>query len=140
MANTKKSEKEPSPEEILNGFQTLRAEQRTLSGKLSEFELDLNEHKMVIETLKNVNEDRKCFRLIGGILTERKVKDILPVLVSNQEKLKDFIDKLHEQIGKKGQEINEYREKHNIKFRGLDNPKQEEHPSSSEARGNVLVS
>lgn len=41
----KKSDKPLSPEEILNGFQTLRAEQRALSGKLSEFELDLNEHK-----------------------------------------------------------------------------------------------
>lgn len=95
---------------------------------------------MVIETLKNVNEDRKCFRLIGGILTERKVKDVLPVLITNQEKLKEFIEKLHEQISKKGQEINDYREKHNIKFRGLDNPKQDEPVSSTEARGNVLVS
>lgn len=41
----KKSTKAPTPEEILNGFQTLRAEQRALSGKLSEFELDLNEHR-----------------------------------------------------------------------------------------------
>lgn len=41
----KKSEKGPSHEEILNGFQSLRAEQRALSSKLSEFELDLNEHK-----------------------------------------------------------------------------------------------
>lgn len=41
----KKSTKGPSPEDILNGFQTLRAEQRALSGKLSEFELDLNEHR-----------------------------------------------------------------------------------------------
>lgn len=143
MANIqkKKSDKGPTPEEILAGFQNLRAEQRALSGKLSEFELDLNEHRMVIETLKNVNEERKCFRLIGGILTERKVKDVLPVLTTNQEKLKEFIEKLHEQISKKGQEINEYREKHNIKFRGLDNPKQDEQPvTSTESRGNVLVS
>ncbi|XP_028154384.1 prefoldin subunit 2 [Diabrotica virgifera virgifera] len=138
----KKSDKGPTPEEILTGFQNLRAEQRALSGKLSEFELDLNEHKMVIETLKNVNEDRKCFRLIGGILTERKVKDVLPVLVTNQEKLKEFIEKLQEQITKKGSEINEYREKHNIKFRGLEPTKQDEQPvaSTTEARGNVLVS
>ncbi|KAG5874052.1 hypothetical protein JTB14_034628 [Gonioctena quinquepunctata] len=142
MANTKKkSDKTNTPEEILNGFNSLRAEQRALSGKLSEFELDLNEHKMVIETLKNVNEDRKCFRLIGGILTERKVKDVLPVLITNQEKLKEFIEKLQEQISKKGQELNEYREKHNIRFRGLDNPKQDEQPVvPTEARGNVLVS
>ncbi|KAJ8959274.1 hypothetical protein NQ314_006302 [Rhamnusium bicolor] len=137
----KKSEKSLAAEEIVNGFQTLRAEQRALSGKLSEFELDLNEHKMVIETLKNVNEDRKCFRLVGGVLTERKVKDVLPVLISNQEKLKEMIEIINEQIGKKGQEINEYREKHNIRFKGLENPKQEEQPlSSTESRGNVLVS
>lgn len=40
-----KKSKEISPEEILNGFQTLRGEQRNLATKLSEFELDLNEHK-----------------------------------------------------------------------------------------------
>lgn len=98
---------------------------------------------MVIETLKNVNEDRKCFRLIGGVLTERKVKDVLPVLISNSEKLKEFIDKLNEQITKKGQEINEYREKYNIRFRGLDNLKGEEEATSQtpeSSRGNVLVS
>ncbi|KAJ8942236.1 hypothetical protein NQ318_003083 [Aromia moschata] len=140
-AQDKKSDKGPTPDEILSGFQTLRAEQRALSGKLSEFELDLNEHKMVIETLKNVNEDRKCFRLIGGVLTERKVKDVLPTLITNQEKLKEIIEKLNEQISKKGQEINEYREKHKIRFRGLDNPKQEEQPLvATESRGNVLVS
>ncbi|XP_056632132.1 prefoldin subunit 2 [Diorhabda sublineata] len=143
MANIqkKKSDKGLTPEEILAGFQNLRAEQRALSGKLSEFEVDLNEHRMVIETLKNVNEERKCFRLIGGILTERTVKDVLPALTTNQEKLKEIIEKLHEQISKKGQEINDYREKHNIKFRGIDNPKQDEQPvTSTESRGNVLVS
>lgn len=47
MANNlkKKNDKGLSAEEILNGFQTLRAEQRALTGKLSEFEFDLNEHK-----------------------------------------------------------------------------------------------
>lgn len=43
----KKSNKGPSPEEVLNGFQALRADQRNLATKLSEFELDLNEHKLV---------------------------------------------------------------------------------------------
>ncbi|KAL1491823.1 hypothetical protein ABEB36_012360 [Hypothenemus hampei] len=139
----KKAGKGLDPQEILTGFQALRSEQRNLSTKLSELEVDLNEHRLVIETLKNVNEDRKCFRLIGGILTERKVKDVLPVLITNSEKLKEYIEKLNEQITKKGQELNEYREKHNIRFRGLDSNKAEE-TSAAElpepSRGNVLVS
>ncbi|KAF7277819.1 prefoldin 2 [Rhynchophorus ferrugineus] len=138
----KKAGKGPDPQEILAGFQALRAEQRNLTTKLSEIELDLNEHKLVIETLKNVNEDRKCFRLIGGVLTERKVKDVLPVLVINQTKLQELIDILNEQITKKGKELNDYREKYNIRFRNLENSKQEtEEPQAGESsRGNVLVS
>ncbi|XP_066261507.1 prefoldin subunit 2 [Euwallacea similis] len=140
----KKAAKGPDPQEILAGFQALRTEQRSLSSKLSELEVDQNEHKMVIETLKNVNEERKCFRLIGGVLAERKVKDVLPILITNFEKLKEVIEKLNEQITKKGQEINEYREKFNIRFRGLDNLKGEEAVSAQtgecSSRGNVLVS
>ncbi|VEN63270.1 unnamed protein product [Callosobruchus maculatus] len=128
--------------EILNGFQALRQEQRALTSKLSEVETDVNEHKMVIDTLKNVNEDRRCFRLVGGILIEQKVKDVLPGLMTNHAKLTEVIGKLNEQVIKKGQEINEYREKHNINIVGLDNPKPEEAPAAapSEPRGNVLVS
>lgn len=97
---------------------------------------------MVIATLKNVNEDRRCFHLVGGILTERKVREVLPSLVINLDKLKELIEKIKDQIQKKGVEINEYREKYNISFRGLDNPnpKQEEQVSTAESRGNVLVS
>lgn len=41
----KKSAKTSSPEEILNGFQNLRQDQRNLTSKLTEFEADCNEHK-----------------------------------------------------------------------------------------------
>lgn len=34
-----------SNEEIVQGFQRLRSEQRQLANKLSELEMDLNEHK-----------------------------------------------------------------------------------------------
>ena len=34
-----------SNEEIIQGFQRLRTEQRQLANKLSELEMDLNEHK-----------------------------------------------------------------------------------------------
>ncbi len=34
-----------SNEEIIQGFQRLRTEQRQLASKLSELEMDLNEHK-----------------------------------------------------------------------------------------------
>ena len=96
--------------------------------------------RMVIETLKKVTEARKCFRLVGGVLTERKVKDVLPVLMSNGEKLEDLIQKLNEQLEKKGIEINDYKEKHSIRVQGQGDHREENNTLPSESRGNVLVS
>jgi hypothetical protein len=40
----------------------------------------------VIETLREVQQkspERKCFRMIGGVLVERNVKEVLPALEAN---------------------------------------------------------
>lgn len=97
--------------------------------------------RLVIETLKNVNEDRKCFRMVGGVLTERKVKDVLPVLITNTEKLTELIAKFNEQLVKKAEEINEYREKYNLNLCGQMGLKEEEQSAqeASKSRGNILV-
>lgn len=97
---------------------------------------------MVIETLKNADENRRCYRMIGGVLVEKQVKDVLPVLTANKEKLTELIGKVNEQLVKKGSELNEYREKHNIRVQGQDDLKRQEDgkESKAESRGNVLVS
>lgn len=96
---------------------------------------------MVIDTLKNVNDDRKCFRMIGGVLCERTVKEVLPVLQNNSEQLSVVIDAVTEQLSKKGTEINDYKEKHNIRIRGQDDIEEDtkDAANSNDTRGNVLV-
>lgn len=44
-------------------------------------------HRLVIDTLKDVDASRKCFRLVGGVLVERTVKEVLPALESNKEQV-----------------------------------------------------
>ena len=44
-------------------------------------------HRIVIDALKKVDEGRKCFRMIGGVLVERTVKEILPALQLNSEQV-----------------------------------------------------
>ncbi|XP_015609331.1 prefoldin subunit 2 [Cephus cinctus] len=147
MASDKKSGKSTSKggnsnEEIFAGFQTLRNEQRMMANKLSEMEMELNEHKIVIDTLKNVDPKRKCYRMIGGILCERTVEDIMPTLVSNKEQLIKVIDALNDQLTKKGVEINEYKEKHNIRIRGQDELQRQEEDDTkegTESKRNAIV-
>ena len=43
--------------------------------------------RLVIETLKEVEKDRKCFRMIGGVLVERTVNEVLPALELNKEQV-----------------------------------------------------
>ncbi|XP_033212723.1 prefoldin subunit 2 [Belonocnema kinseyi] len=143
MASEKKSLKSSpkggkSNEEIFAGFQTLRNEQRIMASKLSEMEMELNEHKIVIDTLKNVDPKKKCYRMIGGILCERTVEEVMPALVTNKEQLTKVIESLNEQLTKKGVEINDYKEKHNIRIRGQDEIPQHDE-DSKEAKRNAIV-
>ncbi|KAJ4441507.1 probable prefoldin subunit 2 [Periplaneta americana] len=138
--DSKKSKaKGKTNEEIFNGFQALRGEQRHMANKLSEMELELHEHKIVIDTLKEVDGNRKCFKMVGGVLCERTVKEVLPVLISNRDQLAKFIESLTEQLSKKGQEVNEYKDKYNIKIRGQDEHSSEAEGDKKPRTGNVLV-
>lgn len=44
---------------------------------------------LVIDTLKEVDETRKCFRMVGGVLVERTVKEVLPALENNKEQVSE---------------------------------------------------
>ncbi|CAK9818936.1 Prefoldin subunit 2 [Anthophora plagiata] len=145
MASDKKSGKSSkgtkSNAEILSEFQMLRNEQRAMANKLSEMEMELNEHKIVIDTLKNVDPRRKCYRMTGGVLCERTVEDVMPALATNKEQLIKVIDALNEQLTNKGIEINEFKEKHNIRIKGQQDMQQRqgEDKESKEAKRSAVV-
>lgn len=143
MASDKKTGKSSkgtkSGAEILSEFQKLRNDQRTMANKLSEMEMELSEHKIVIDTLKNVDPKRKCYRMTGGVLCERTVEDVMPALVTNKEQLIKVIKSLKEQLAKKGVEINEFKEKHNIRIRGQQDLQRQEEESKESKRSAVVV-
>ncbi|XP_075161855.1 prefoldin 2 [Haematobia irritans] len=128
-------------EKVVAEFQQLRNEQRNLVNNLNTLEMDIKEHKTVIDTLKTVDPDRKCFRLIGGVLCERTVKEVLPQLIENKDFIEKTIKLVTEDLTKKGQQINKFKEEHNIRIRGeqlaSEAPKSDENKAENR---NVLVS
>uniref|UniRef100_A0A023FWG8 Putative prefoldin subunit 2 n=1 Tax=Amblyomma parvum TaxID=251391 RepID=A0A023FWG8_AMBPA len=120
---------------VVDGFNQLRQEQRALTAKLVELEMELNEHNLVAEALQKVDGDRRCYRMVGGVLVERTVKDILPAVERNRENLSKSVEMMNEKIVQKGQEVNEYREKHNIQIRVSGPPKPQPAPAGSSGEG-----
>uniref|UniRef100_A0A8C2Y4Y2 Prefoldin subunit 2 n=1 Tax=Coturnix japonica TaxID=93934 RepID=A0A8C2Y4Y2_COTJA len=98
---------------------------------------------LVIETLREVDPTRKCYRMVGGILVERTVKEVLPALEGNREQISKIIESLSQQLQSKGRELNEFREKHNIRLVGEDDPRQPPKDGTEGGKGGtagVLVS
>uniref|UniRef100_A0A3Q4BDK4 Prefoldin subunit 2 n=1 Tax=Mola mola TaxID=94237 RepID=A0A3Q4BDK4_MOLML len=103
---------------VVATFQRMRHEQRTMASKAAELEMEINEHSLVIDTLKDVDPSRKCFRLVGGVLVERTVKEVLPALENNKEQISKIVESLNGQMQSKGRELTEYRERYNIRLVG----------------------
>jgi Prefoldin subunit len=65
--------------------------------------------RLVMETLQPLPEDRKCFRMINGVLVERTVKDVLPALKTNSDGLKQVLDELMKQYKTKQDEMDNWK-------------------------------
>ncbi|SNX87648.1 related to GIM4 - Gim complex component (prefoldin subunit 2) [Melanopsichium pennsylvanicum] len=103
--------KQLSEQEAAQIYQSRRSELQGIASKIGELEGEADEHKLVIDTLteaSNADPDRKCFRLIGGVLVERTVKQVLPALHTNLEGLKQILETLLKQYKQKETELQEF--------------------------------
>lgn len=65
--------------------------------------------RLVIETLEPLSADRKCFRLVNGVLVERTVGDVVPSLKTNADGLKQVLDEMVKQYKAKQTEMDNWK-------------------------------
>ena len=82
--------------------------------KMSELEMDTNEHKMVLETLAGVEPGRKCFRMVGGVLVERTVEDVMPAVKNNSQGIETVLKSLNEQFNLAQKELTQLQMKFGV--------------------------
>lgn len=63
----------------------------------------------MLETLEPLPGDRKCFRMINGVLVERTVQDVLPQLKTNADGLKKVLEDLLKQYTTKQEELEKWK-------------------------------
>ncbi|KAF8213879.1 Prefoldin [Mycena galopus ATCC 62051] len=107
-----------SDQEISQNYSRMQNELQGLAGKIGELEQESDEHSLVLTTLNEAlaeEPDRKCFRLIGGVLVERTVKDVVPTLQSNRDNIKKVVSNLTEQYKTKEEEFDTFKREYNIR-------------------------
>ncbi|KAG7665319.1 GIM4 [[Candida] subhashii] len=99
-----------------NRFKELISE---LESQLSSVTAQLQEHGIVDNTLSSIEPEkrtgRKCFKMIGGVLVEKSVDEVINILTEEINTLKDQRSKLDEQLTKNRKELESWMKKHNVK-------------------------
>lgn len=106
--------KDNDPEVIINTYKQMSAECQQTALKINELGGERDQHRLVIENLSKLEPERKAFRLIGSVLVQRTVGEILPIVQINFDGIKELIVKLESNLASKDQERSEYKTKHGI--------------------------
>lgn len=134
-----RSEAEPVNEQaVANIYASLRSEINQIYSKITELEMEVSEHSLVINAIQPLDPSRRCYRMIGGVLVERTIKEVLPAVQRNKEGLEEVIARLNEALEKKKKEVTEFEAKYKIRIRKSDEMKDEGGKKEGSAQG-VLV-
>merc|ERR1711920_492720 len=99
-------------QQISNQFQNLAVQQRRIQQVLAELNQERHEVTLIQENLKKTNLDRKCWRMVGGVLAEKTVAAVLIDLGTQLAEIDEVTGQVKEQLGGKTKEMTDFREKY----------------------------
>ncbi|CAI0465964.1 unnamed protein product [Linum tenue] len=125
--------KEPVNEQMIaNMYTSMRTELNQIYSKITELEMEVSEHSLVINAIQPLDPARRCYRMIGGVLVERNIKEVLPAVQRNKEGIEEVIARLNEALEKKKKEIADFEAKYKIRIRKGDSDMKDEEGSKKE--------
>ncbi|KAL9651231.1 hypothetical protein ABK040_006232 [Willaertia magna] len=132
------SEEFSNENQVVEYFQKLQQEYNAMAQNLARIELEIRDHTSVLSALSELNEDRKCYRLVGGVLVERTVKEVIPAVSTNKENLESSEERLKKDLEDKEMEIAAFKTKYKIRFKN-EPIQQEEQGERKTSGGGVLA-
>lgn len=92
---------------VVAQYNSMKSEVRQLAEKMAELQAEIAEHDRVIMTLQGLPSSRKAFRMIGGVLIERTVEEVLPAVTLNRNGVAQVLEQLNANIQQKEAAANE---------------------------------
>ncbi|KAF3457134.1 hypothetical protein FNV43_RR01791 [Rhamnella rubrinervis] len=140
MASKAEGDKEPVNEQVVaNMYAGMRSELNQIYSKITELEMEVSEHSLVINAIQPLDQSRRCYRMIGGVLVERTVKEVLPAVQRNKDGLEEVIARLNEALEKKKKEIAEFEAKYKIRIKKADSEVKDDSSRKEGSAQGVLV-
>merc|ERR1711916_87907 len=96
-------------QDVIQYFQRAQAEYTQIQQKILELENDLRDHTLVAKALKDMDESRRCYRLVG---------QVLPAVNHQKSGIADIIEKLGQKLEVQGALIQAIQAKYKIRLRG----------------------
>ncbi|KAG6764469.1 hypothetical protein POTOM_031938 [Populus tomentosa] len=131
---------EPINEQVVaNMYSAMRSELNQIYSKITELEMDVSEHSLVINAIQPLDPSRRCYRMIGGVLVERTIKEVLPAVQRNKEGIEEVIARLNEAAERKKKEIADFEAKYKIRIRKSDSEAKDDTNKKEGSSQGVLV-
>ena len=104
--------------QVVERFNQLRQQQSYLMSKIADAEAERHEYALVRDTLKPLEPERRCHRLVGGVLVERPVAEVLPTIEESLKNYDMLLGNLNEQLVAKDKELEAFMVKYQIRAQG----------------------
>ncbi|KAK9354102.1 Prefoldin beta-like protein [Lipomyces doorenjongii] len=95
-------------------YNSYKSTLQQLAQKIGELESEGDEHKLVLETLQPLPGSRKCFRMIGGVLVERTVAEVIPALETNAKGVESVLQQLVKEYKKTEDDMKKWQTKNKV--------------------------
>lgn len=95
-----------------NAFKTAVQE---LELRIQQMNMEIDEHKVVLESLRKVQGTRQCKRMIGTVLVDKTVAEVIPELEETLKALTKDVDTMREDLKSAHTRMDAWKKKHNVK-------------------------
>lgn len=101
-------------QEIVNNYNKLKADYAEIFKKFIEMEDEKREHTLVLKNIEGLSKERRCWRMIGGVLVEKTMDEVLTGLAESVKMYDTAIKALEAALKKKEKDILEIEMKYNV--------------------------
>ncbi|KAJ1455671.1 Prefoldin [Pelagophyceae sp. CCMP2097] len=114
-------------DDVIRIFKQQKREAQHMIAKISELEHELGEHELVMTSVAKLAPERKAFRLVGGVLVEQTVGEVIPKITENQTNIQKTLEQLKTMLQNKQDQAAAWKDKYGIRT-------QQEHDVESKTR------